>query len=373
LPARRQAQSSWTACASGEQHLSVSLILTTYNEAAPIGELLASIGRQERPPDEVVVVDGGSRDDTVARLEAHADRLPLRVLVCPGLNIAAGRNAAIRAATGEIIAVTDAGVRQEPGWLQALLRPIEAGEAAVTAGFFRADPRNAFEAAMGATVLPLATEIDPARFLPSSRSVAFRKEAWARAGGYPEWLDYCEDLIFDLALREAAGPFAWAPAAIAYFRPRSNLQAFFLQYFRYARGDGKADLFRRRHAIRYASYAAGLALFTVFIRGLVASSRTMSPPAPRAHSSTTAGPIASGAAAALLVAGAMLYLRRPYQRLGDFTAGRTPLERAQMIALVPTIRLVGDVAKLAGYPAGVRWRLGRRTSSRGAGSRGTPP
>ena len=73
---------------------------------------------------------------------------------------------------------------------------------------------------MGATVLPAVDEIRPESFLPSSRSVAFTKAAWQAAGGYPEWLDYCEDLIFDFRLREVSGPFAWAPEAVAHFRPR---------------------------------------------------------------------------------------------------------------------------------------------------------
>ena len=57
---------------------------------------------------------------------------------------------------------------------------------------------------MAATVLPLTDEIDPATFLPSSRSVAFPKAVWALAGGYPEWLDYCEDLLFDFGINRQA-------------------------------------------------------------------------------------------------------------------------------------------------------------------------
>jgi hypothetical protein len=86
--------------------------------------------------------------------------------------------------------------------------------------------------------------------------VAFRKEAWAGAGGYPEWLDYCEDLVFDFCLLADAGQAVFAPAALVYFRPRPNLAAFGRQYYRYARGDGKADLWAGRHAIRYATYWA---------------------------------------------------------------------------------------------------------------------
>ena len=103
-------------------------------------------------------------------------------------------------------------------------------------------------------------DIAPQAFLPSSRSVAFRKSAWAAVGGYPEWLEHSEDLVFDKALRERFGPFAFAPEAVAYFRPRPSLRAFYRQYHAYARGDGKANLWPRRHAIRYATYLIGLPL-----------------------------------------------------------------------------------------------------------------
>ena len=94
------------------------------------------------------------------------------------------------------------------------------------------------------------------RFCPPAARSPSSARRGQRVGGYPEWLDYCEDLIFDLRLREAELPIAFAPAAVAQFRPRSTLLAFWHQYFRYARGDGKAGLFARRHAIRYATYAA---------------------------------------------------------------------------------------------------------------------
>ena len=109
------------------------------------------------------------------------------------------------------------------------------------------------------------TKSTPETFLPSSRSVAFRKAAWITAGGYPEWIDYCEDLIFDLRLREIAAPMIFEPGALVYFRPRPSLNAFYRQYYRYARGDGKADLWRKRHAIRYATYLIAAPL--IFLLG----------------------------------------------------------------------------------------------------------
>jgi len=232
----------------------VSVIATVKNEGKAIRDLLDSLAAQTRPPDEVVIVDGGSQDDTVAQIQAYEGRLPLRVLVEPGANISRGRNLAIAAATGEVIASTDAGVRLAPDWLERLVEPFADPAVQVVSGFFVPDPRTVFEVAMGATVLPEAGEVRPASFLPSSRSVAFRKAAWEAAGGYPEWLDFCEDLIFDFRLRALYGPFPFVPEAVVHFRPRSSLRAFFRQYWQYARGDGKANLWWRRHCIRYATY-----------------------------------------------------------------------------------------------------------------------
>ena len=149
--------------------MKVSVIVTVLNEGAAIERLLASLAGQSRPPDEVVVCDGGSTDGTPATLHAWAalGRLPMQVLSEPGANISAGRNAAIAAATGEIIAVTDAGVRLEPDWLEALVAPFEQQEkrfVAVVSGWFVAAPQTIFETAMGATVLPHMREIQPKTF-----------------------------------------------------------------------------------------------------------------------------------------------------------------------------------------------------------------
>jgi glycosyltransferase involved in cell wall biosynthesis len=335
----------------------ISLILTVLNEAKSLPTLLDSIAAQTVLPDEVVICDGGSRDGTLDLLRAET-RFPLRVIESPGANISRGRNLAIAAAIYEIIAVTDAGVRLDTRWLERLCVAlgVEPGVGSDTshappstlhetaAGFFLPDPHNTFEIAMSATVLPALREIKPQTFLPSSRSIAFRKSAWQMVGGYPEWLDYCEDLIFDLNLRARCGPFAFAPEAIAYFRPRGSLRSFYKQYFLYARGDGKAKLFFKRHIIRYITYLVVLPV----LLGLMAF-----------------GTVWLGTLAGIALGlGAALYLKAPYQRLGPLAAAAylSWLARLKAIALIPVIRVTGDIAKMIGYPVGVRWR---RTSALG--------
>ena len=319
--------------------MKVSVILTVLNEGPAIHRLLESLAAQTRLPDEVVVVDGGSRDDTLAILQASAGHghLPLRVLVEPGANISRGRNVAIAAASGDVIASTDAGVRLAPDWLAELVAPFEAQRPPqVVAGFFLPDAGSVFEIAMGAAVLPALADVDPDRFLPSSRSVAFTRAAWEAAGGYPEWLDYCEDLIFDLNLRALGKPLAFAPRALAYFRPRGNLRSFFKQYYLYARGDGKADLWRKRHAVRYVTYLVAAPLLLIL----------------GGRHSRWWWALGGGLAAIGMLA-------KPYRRLWPALRGLTWRQRLQAILLVPAIRVSGDVAKMIGYPLGWLWRLRR--------------
>lgn len=315
----------------------VSVIVTVKNEEKTIERLLISLQAQTRPPDEIVIVDGGSTDRTVEVIKAWDGKLPIKLIVRHGLNISQGRNLAIREASGEIIASTDAGVKLSPNWLEALLRPFETG-AKVVSGFFLPDVEGPFETAMGATVLPSLEDVNPRKFLPSSRSVAFLKEAWEMVGGYPEWLDYCEDLIFDFKLRKLFGPFPFVPEAVAYFKPRTNLRDFFLQYYRYARGDGKADLWRLRHLIRYSTYLVLVPL--LLFLGL------------KSDPLWWLG----------FVVGSLLYLRSPYRRLFRMMKNLSLPEKVLAFLLVPVIRVTGDVAKMVGYPAGLLWRLKHRPS-----------
>lgn len=322
----------------------VSVVATVRNEGENLHRLLDSLAIQSRPADEIIICDGGSSDDTLTILRSHAQReeLPLKVLVRPGSNISQGRNAAIAEARGPVIAVTDAGVRLAPEWLAFLMDPFEENpQLQVVSGFFAPDPRSVFEIALGATTLPVVADVDPLTFLPSSRSVAFRREAWEGVGGYPEWIDYCEDLLFDFALREQYGSFAFAPQAVAHFRPRINLVAFFRQYCRYGRGDGKANLWPKRHAARYLTYL-GLGPLFVMLALLHTPAWLLG----------------------LLIGSAAMFYT-PYKRLLRMISSPqghslSLWERLQAIIWVPVIRVVGDVAKMVGYPAGWWWRWGHR-------------
>jgi glycosyltransferase involved in cell wall biosynthesis len=221
----------------------VSVIATVRNESATITAFLDSLIGQSLRPDEIVIVDGASTDGTLEILDDYAARHGVRVISQP-CNIAQGRNLGIAAATGTHIAVTDAGCRVDADWLQEIVGCFTAHpEADVVAGNFRFETHSAFEEAVVlATFPPNRDDTEGARVYPSSRSVAFTKAAWERAGGYPEWLYAAEDTLFNIRLRQVGCQFVFCRNAIVRWRPRENWHALARQRINFARGNARVGI-----------------------------------------------------------------------------------------------------------------------------------
>ena len=91
--------------------LRVSVIVTTRDRPAMLAEAVASVFAQERPADELIVVDDGidNHKDMKAQREKKTTvhNLPIRYLRGPGRGPGAARNVGLRAATGDLIAFLD--------------------------------------------------------------------------------------------------------------------------------------------------------------------------------------------------------------------------------------------------------------------------
>lgn len=311
----------------------ISLVLTVLNEENSIQSFLDSLRLQTVLPREVVITDGGSTDSTKEKLGAWIAPLGVSkvILSLPGANISAGRNHSIQKASSSFIAITDAGTILDKEWLESLYATLVGG-ADVAAGFFRPGGNGRFEKILGSVITPHVTEIMQEKFLPSSRSVALRKGCWSEAGGYPEWLDYCEDLIFDMELKKLGADFVFVPHAVATWNARSSLRAFYKQYYRYARGDGKAGIFFKRHLVRYFVYIGATVLLI--------STRASKP------------------GVFVIFLGFFIYMAKYWRRVFHFKEVLGSSHPAAL-ALAPVVVVVGDVAKMTGFPVGLVWRRKR--------------
>jgi len=253
----------------------VSVVVTVLNEGTALGHLVSDVLRQLGVDgDEMVVVDGGSTDGSVESLPS--DRR-LRVVVQPGAGISEGRNIGVRAARNEVIVCTDAGCVLDPRFVDAFRREFGGPASPVlVAGVYTAVARTALERAQALACYPQPAEIvRPGTFVrlytrvfgtgfdpryTVGRCVAFTRQGWEKAGGFPEHLATGEDVSFGLAVARH-GEVRTAPdARVAWFQ-RDGLAATWRMYRAYGRAstDGGDPRLFARDAVRGLAYQIGRA------------------------------------------------------------------------------------------------------------------
>jgi glycosyltransferase involved in cell wall biosynthesis len=219
--------------------MKVSLVVPVKNEADSIETLLASLGRQERCPDEVILVDGGSRDGTAEQIEDWARRNArpgwIRVLRAGEATPGKGRNLGAEAAAHEWIAFTDAGMRLEDAWLRELVETAERDpRIEVVYGGFEPVTETFFEqCAALAYVAPKQLRDGQWMRGPVVPSSLLRKAVWAAAGGFPD-LRAAEDLMFMEAIARGGHRVAWASRAIVHWRLQPTLAKTFQRFALYS-------------------------------------------------------------------------------------------------------------------------------------------
>ncbi|HVG28816.1 MAG TPA: glycosyltransferase [Pyrinomonadaceae bacterium] len=240
--------------------LRVSLVVPVRDEAASVDELLAGVAAQTLRPDEIVFVDGGSRDDTVARLRAAcAGDHSIRVVEAGDATPGRGRNVGIAAARHDWLALTDAGTRPEPDWLARLVGVARRDPAAsVVYGNFEPFADTFFERCAALAYVP-PKQGRAGAFVrgPSIASALLRREAWERVGGFPD-LRAAEDLVFMSAVERAGFKIAWSPRATVWWRLRPTLASTYAKFTLYSLHNVRAGLARHWHYGVARQYAAAL-------------------------------------------------------------------------------------------------------------------
>lgn len=103
--------------------MKVSVLIVNWNGAEVLPSCLAALRRQTRPPDQIVIVDNGSRDESVQWLEqqSHIDVVRLD----NNRGFAGGNNAALPILNGDIVALLNNDAEPEPQWIADALPAFE--------------------------------------------------------------------------------------------------------------------------------------------------------------------------------------------------------------------------------------------------------
>jgi glycosyltransferase involved in cell wall biosynthesis len=215
----------------------VSVVICAYNAASTIEDNLDSLLRLNYPNYEVIVVNDGSQDDT----PEIAARYPFELINVPNGGLSAARNLGWQAATGEIVAYTDADTRVDPDWLSYLIQPFLTTDAVGVGGPNVAPDDDGWVAQCvarspgGPTHVLLNDTV--AEHIPGC-NMAFRHWALAEVGGFdPIYTKAGDDVDICWRLQERGWRLAFSPSALVWHHHRNSVKAYWRQQVGYGEGE----------------------------------------------------------------------------------------------------------------------------------------
>jgi glycosyltransferase involved in cell wall biosynthesis len=192
----------------------VAVVLSNYNHARYLPESLGAICGQIRPPDEIIVVDDGSTDDSVPIIEAFRARCPRIHLIRneTNLGLQASIARALSAVTAEYLVWAASDDRLLPEFLEVSMRVLErhprAGLCFSELSVLDGDTGQVERFAMNPAVRHIFDLSDLPEYLApgdligrmrraylpmTSNSVVVRRDALLALGGYPPALQWFAD------------------------------------------------------------------------------------------------------------------------------------------------------------------------------------
>lgn len=236
----------------------IAIVIPMFNEAATLSFLLAGIEEQTLAPNEIIVIDSGSKDTSVAIVEKWAmehnlGKEQFRVITNPGGMPGANRNRGISTARSEWIAFIDAGIVPSPDWLACLWSCAEKTQAKAIYGLCHFEADRPFEKAVCALSYGYASTHP---VLPAS---LFHRSVFNEVGPFREDLRTAEDILWMRRVEFAYGPRVICKNALVYYR-----------HF----PDNVASVIRKwwissQHAIRAKIYGAKICLLPGFFGVLI--------------------------------------------------------------------------------------------------------
>ncbi|MBU0483640.1 MAG: glycosyltransferase [Proteobacteria bacterium] len=215
-------------------NFSVSLVIPCFNAEIFIKPVIDSVLQQTRKPDEIIVIDDGSIDNT----RKLVGQFPgVRLIAHPtNLGIAAARNTAIAQAQGEIIVFLDADAIAAPVYIEEIIAPFSRQNVAgVNGRALEVVQKNIYDKWRREVLFQEWGDNFRAEvFFLFGMCAAYRKEALAQVGGFDELFRTSgEDMDISFRLRKLGYLLAYNPEALVYHQRQDSAQTIKKMTFRH--------------------------------------------------------------------------------------------------------------------------------------------
>ncbi len=230
----------------------VSVVVCAYNAERTMFDCLASLEKLNYPDYEVIVVNDGSKDGTLAISESFPY---CRIISQENKGLSVARNVGAEAATGEIVAYTDSDCVADPDWLNYLVGTMETNGLAACGGpnFSPTETRLVPEAVAASPGAPCHVLLDDeiAEHIAGC-NMAFRRDVLLGIGGFdPIFHAAGDDVDFCWRLQDAGYTIGYSPAAFVWHFRRNTVKAYIGQQ----KGYGKAEaLVYGKHPARFNAF-----------------------------------------------------------------------------------------------------------------------
>ncbi len=209
--------------------MKVSLAVSTYNSDSTIVSCVESLIATDYSDKEIIIIDDGSTDKTLEILKGY----PVKVIPQNHQGVSAGRDLALRNASGEYILYTDSDCEVDRHWVREMLKPFENNDIGAVTGrtIFRTDSRCT------SWIRSLDIEDRYSRRktyteLANGTNCAFPRRLLLETGGFdPNWF-HAEDTEVSYRILQKNYRIYYQPSAIVRHVPEGNWRSYLRKRYR---------------------------------------------------------------------------------------------------------------------------------------------